>query len=63
MQINKRQLEPDMDQWPGPKLGREYCYTCKQSMSCEMLGRMNHNLESELLGEISATSDIQKIPL
>ena len=36
MQINKRQLEPDMEQWPGPKLGREYCYTCKQRMSCEM---------------------------
>ena len=30
-----------------------------QSTSCEMLGCMNHNLESRLLGEISITSDTQ----
>ena len=28
-----------------------------QSISCEMLGWMNHKLESRLLGEISTTSD------
>ena len=29
------------------------CLTCMQSTSCEMLGWMNHKLESRLLGEIS----------
>ena len=62
MQSKKRQLEPDMEQWPGPKLGKEYSCTCKQNMSCEMLGRMNHKLESRLLGEISITSDMQWYP-
>ena len=36
--------------------------TSMQSTSCEMLGWMNHKLESRLLGEISTTSDLQ-IPL
>ena len=31
--------------------------TYMQSISCEMLGWMNHKLESRLLGEISTTSD------
>ena len=30
-----------------------------QSTSCEMLGCMNHNLQSRLLREISITSDMQ----
>ena len=30
--------------------------------SWEMLGRMNHKLESRLLGEISITSDMQMTP-
>ena len=34
-----------------------------QSTSCEMLGWMNHKLESRLLGEISTTSDMQMTPL
>ena len=34
-----------------------------QSSSHEMLGCMNHKLESRLPGEISTTSDIQMIPL
>ena len=33
-----------------------------QSTSCEMLGWMNHNLESRFLGEISITSDTQVTP-
>ena len=33
-----------------------------ESTSCEMLGWMNHKLESRLLGEISTASDTQ-IPL
>ena len=47
MQIKKQQLEPDMEQWTGSKLGKEYvkpvyCHpvylTSMQSTSCEMLG-------------------------
>ena len=68
MQFKKQQLEPDMEQQTGSKLGKEYvkavyCHpvylTCMQSTSCEMLGWMTHKLESRLLGEISTTSDMQ----
>ena len=67
MQVNKQQLEPDMEQWTGSKLGKEYvkaiyCHpaylTYMQSTSCVMLGWMNHKLESRLPGEISITSDM-----
>ena len=46
MQVKKQQLEPDMEQWTGSKLGKEfdkavYChpayFTYIQSTSCEML--------------------------
>ena len=49
MQVKKQQLEPDMEQRTGSKLGKEYvkavyCYpanlTYMQSTSCEMLGCM-----------------------
>ena len=33
-----------------------------QNKSCEMLGWINHKLESRLLGEISLTSDMQMTP-
>ena len=33
-----------------------------QSTSCEMLGWMNHKLESRLPEEVSTASDIQMIP-
>ena len=68
MQVKKQQLEPDMQQQTGSKLGREYvkavyCYpaylTYMQSTSCEILDWMKHKLESRLLGEISITSDKQ----
>ena len=68
MQVNKKQLEPDVEQWTGQKLGKEYvkavyCHpaylTYMQSTSCEMLGWMRHKLESRLLGEISIISDMQ----
>ena len=68
MQIKKQQLELDMEQWTGSKLGKEYFKTvyCHpayliyvQSTSCEMLVWMNHKLESRLQGEISVTSDTQ----
>ena len=72
MQVKKQQLELDMEQRTGSKLGKEYLkavyyhpanLTSMQSTSCEISGWMNHKLESSLLGEISATSDVQMIPL
>ena len=43
-----------------------YCHpaylTYMQSISCELLGWMNHKLESRLPGEISITSDMQMTP-
>ena len=55
MQIKKKELDLDMEQWTGSKLGKEYvkavyCHsaylTSIQSTSCEMLGWINHKLES-----------------
>ena len=60
MQVKKQQLEPDMGQWTGSKLGKDYikavyCHpdylTYRQSTSCKMPGQMNHKLESRLPGE------------
>ena len=59
MQVKKQQLELDMEQQTGSKLGKEYikaiyCHpaylTDMQSKSCEMLGRMKHKLESKIAG-------------
>ena len=59
MQVKKQQLEPDMKQWTGSKLGKEYvkavyCHpaylTYMQSTSYEVLSWMKHKLESRLLG-------------
>ena len=70
MQVKKQQLELDMEQRTGSKLGKEYvkvvyCHpaylTYMQSTSCEMLGWMNHQVESRL-PEVSTTSDTQIIP-
>ena len=72
MQVKKQQLEPDMEQLTGSKLGKEYvsavyCHPIylmlMQSTSFEMPGWMSYRLESRLLGEISTTSDTQMIPL
>jgi len=72
MQVKKQQLEPDMEQQTGSKLGKEfnkvvYCHTVyltfMQSTSCKVLGWINHKLESRLPGEISTISDMQTIPL
>ena len=60
MQVKMQQLEQDMEQQTGAKLGKEYvkavyCHpyvTYMQSTSCEMLGWMKHKLESRLPGEI-----------
>ena len=71
MQVKKQQLEPDMEQQTGSKLGKEYikavlchpaCLTYKQSTSWEMLDWMKHKLESRLPGEISINSDMQMTP-
>ena len=60
MQVKKQQLELDMEQWTGFKLGKEYvkavnCHpaylTSMQSTSCEMPGWMKHKLESRLPGK------------
>ena len=68
MQVKMQQLEPDMEQYTGPTLGKEYdkalyhdpvYLTSMQSTSYEMPGWMNHKLESRLLGEISITSNMQ----
>jgi len=54
MQVKGQQLEADMEQRTGSKLGKEYdkavyCnlayLTYKQSTSCQTPGRMNHKLE------------------
>ena len=58
MQVRKQQLEPDVEQQTGSKLGKEYvkavclCHpaylTYMQSVSCRMPGWMKHKLESRL---------------
>ena len=72
MQVKKQQLEMEMKQQTGLKLGKEYvmavhCHsvylTYMQGAWCEIPDWMNHKLESRLPGEISATSDMQMIPL
>ena len=61
MQVKKQQLEADMKQRTGSKLGKEYvkavyCHPAylnyMQSTLCEMPRWMKHKLESGLLGEI-----------
>ena len=71
----KQQLEPDMEQQTGSKLGKGYIkavywhpayLTYMQSTSWEILGEaqagIKHKLESRLPGEISITSDMQMTP-
>ena len=71
MQVKKQQLESDMQQRTGSKLGNEYikavyCHpaylTYMRSTSCEMLGWMKLKLESRLPEEILITSDMQMTP-
>ena len=71
MQVKKQQLELNMEQWTGSKLGKEYikaiyCHpaysTSMQSTSCEMPGWMKHKQESRLQGEILITSDMRMAP-
>ena len=54
-QVKKQQLEPDMEQVTGSKLGNKYKVICchlvyltyMQSTSCKMPGWMKHKLESD----------------
>ena len=68
MQFKNQQLELDMEQQTGSKLGKEYVkavyshhtyLTYMQSTSCKMPVQMKHELESRLPREISKTSDTQ----
>ena len=68
MKIKKQQLELDIEQWAGSKLGKEYLkvvyyhpayLTYMQSTSGKIPGWMKHKLESRLSGEMSITSDTQ----
>ena len=68
MQVKKQQVELDMEQQTGSKLGKEhlkavYCHpvylTYMQSTSWEMLGYLKHKLDSRWPGEISITSYTQ----
>ena len=61
MQVKKQLLELEVEQMTGSTLGKEYnkavyCHpaylTYMQNTSREMLGWINHKLESRLLGEI-----------
>ena len=72
MWVKRQQLEMDMEQQTGSKLGKEYvkavyCHpaylTYMQSTSWETLGWMKHKLESRLPGEVSITSDTHMTPL
>ena len=68
MQVKKQQLELDMEQQTGSKLGKEYVkavychpayWTYMQSTSWETLGWKKHKLKSRFPGDISVTSDRQ----
>ena len=70
-QVKKHQLEPDVEQQTGSKLGKENVkaayrhpayLTYMQSTSGEVPGWMKHKLGSRLAGEISVTSDMQMTP-
>ena len=71
MQVNRQQLQLDMEQWTDSKLEKEYvkavyCHpaylTSMQSTSWEALDWKKHKLETRLPGEISITSDMQMTP-
>ena len=71
MQVEKQQLELNIEQQTGSKLGKKYVkavyyhpayLTYMQSTSCETLGWKKHKLESRLPGEISITLDMQMTP-
>ena len=71
MQVRKQQLELDVEQQTGSKLGKGYvkaiyCHpaylTYMQSTSWETLDWIKHKWESRLPGDILITSDMQMTP-
>ena len=71
MEVKKQELEPRHGTMNWFKIGKGYikaiyCHpaylTYVQSTLCKMPGWVKHKLESRLLGEISITSDTQRIP-
>ena len=73
MQVRKQQLELDIEQQTGSKLGKEYVkavychsayltYTQSTTWETETLGWKKHKRESRLPGEISITLDMQMTP-
>ena len=71
MQDKKQQLELDMEQWTGSKLGKEFvktvhCYptylTYMYNTSCKMPDWKKVKQESRLPIEISIISDMQMTP-
>ena len=70
MQVKNQQLESDMEQETGSKLGREYIKTVychhayliyMQGTSCEMAGWVKHKLESRLPGETAVVPGLEKL--
>ena len=66
-QVKKQQLELDMEQQTGSKVGKEHnkavywypdYFTYIQSKSREMPGWMNHKLEFRFLGEIPTVTNM-----
>ena len=67
MHVKKQQLEPDMEQQTGSKLGKEYvkavyCQPAYITYTEYNMRNCRKNLESTLLREISITSDMQMTP-
>ena len=70
MQVKKQQLEPDMEQQTGSKLGKEYAkavychptYLTYAEYIMRNAGLDEAELESRLPGETSVTSDRQVTP-
>ena len=71
MQVEKQQLELDMEQQTGSKLRKEYIRlyivtlqstSCETSALCEMPDWMKHKLEPRQQGEISITLDMPMTP-
>ena len=63
MQVKKQQLELDIEQRTGSKLGKEYVKAVILLEYIMWNARLNEaQLESRLPGEISVTSDMQMTP-
>ena len=66
MHVKKQQLELEMEQWIGSKLGKEcakavYCHpvnlTYMQSTSCEMLAQMKHKIAKRNINNLRYADD------